>query len=214
MYISSANLSNDYFTNRQDRYVLIENCPELADFYDGLISQVGNFSFKLDKANQVHLHSGWSLHPATSDVGTFVKEARARIVSYYEDCRRDNRTRLEEFYRESSSSQRQRMGSSQSASSRSTSSEGSSHNEKDTWIFPLIQMGPFHISYDDQAISKIFEDTAPGSTIKLATGYFNLTGDYVEKIIQKSASNYEILMAHPKVSSFSRLPKSFYIGPF
>ena len=34
MIISGANLSNDYFTSRIDRYVLFENCPELINFYE------------------------------------------------------------------------------------------------------------------------------------------------------------------------------------
>ena len=32
LIISGANLSQDFFTSRQDRYVLIENCPERADY--------------------------------------------------------------------------------------------------------------------------------------------------------------------------------------
>ena len=34
MIISGANLSNDYFTTRIDRYVLFEDCPELINFYE------------------------------------------------------------------------------------------------------------------------------------------------------------------------------------
>lgn len=34
MIISGANLSNDYFTTRIDRYVLFENCPELINYYE------------------------------------------------------------------------------------------------------------------------------------------------------------------------------------
>ena len=196
MTLSRANLSNDYFTNRQDRYFLIDNCKELADFYDGLISQVAKFSFQLDKNNQVHLDSEWFLHPATSDVTAFVTEARQKIVSYYENCIRTSRTRLQEFSNKSISSRNlpQKVLSIHSSDSPSRSS-----SQSDTWIFPLVQMGPFHISYDDQATSKVFQDTEPGSRIKLATGYFNLTGEYIEKIIRKSPSNYEILMAHPTV---------------
>lgn len=38
--ISGANLSNDYFTTRIDRYVLFENCPNLASFYVKCLSLV------------------------------------------------------------------------------------------------------------------------------------------------------------------------------
>jgi len=44
---SSANLSESYFTNRQDRYILIENCRSLTDFYCQVIKNVGENSFQL-----------------------------------------------------------------------------------------------------------------------------------------------------------------------
>ena len=50
LIISGANLSQDYFTNRQDRYVLIENCKELADYYEDLLDKISQFSFEM-KAN-------------------------------------------------------------------------------------------------------------------------------------------------------------------
>ncbi|KAL5474038.1 hypothetical protein EMCRGX_G028611 [Ephydatia muelleri] len=44
--ISGANLSRDYFTNRQDRYMKFSNCPQLADFMATLVETVSSFSFK------------------------------------------------------------------------------------------------------------------------------------------------------------------------
>ncbi len=37
--VSGANLSADYFGQRQDRYVLFRDCPRLADYFDGLVSE-------------------------------------------------------------------------------------------------------------------------------------------------------------------------------
>ena len=48
LIISGANLSQDYFTNRQDRYVLIENCKDLADYYEDLLDQISKFSFEMN----------------------------------------------------------------------------------------------------------------------------------------------------------------------
>ncbi|CAD5224458.1 unnamed protein product [Bursaphelenchus okinawaensis] len=45
--ISGANLSDTYFTNRQDRYVVIENSPELVDFFVTLFEAVSSCSFQL-----------------------------------------------------------------------------------------------------------------------------------------------------------------------
>ena len=37
-FVLRANLSDSYFTNRQDRYILFERCPELATFYHNFIT--------------------------------------------------------------------------------------------------------------------------------------------------------------------------------
>ncbi|KAJ1327317.1 hypothetical protein BSLG_010659 [Batrachochytrium salamandrivorans] len=42
--ISGANLSNDYFTNRQDRYVLFKNTSALATYFTELIHTLGSLS--------------------------------------------------------------------------------------------------------------------------------------------------------------------------
>ena len=47
LIISGANLSGDYFTNRQDRYILFKNNPLLADHFEGLIDTISRFSFHL-----------------------------------------------------------------------------------------------------------------------------------------------------------------------
>ncbi|KAF7723275.1 CDP-diacylglycerol--glycerol-3-phosphate 3-phosphatidyltransferase, partial [Apophysomyces ossiformis] len=45
--LSGANLSIDYFSNRQDRYMIFEKQPGLARYYHELLSVVGSFSYKL-----------------------------------------------------------------------------------------------------------------------------------------------------------------------
>lgn len=35
--VTGANLSEDYFTDRQDRCMVVLGCPELADYVDDLI---------------------------------------------------------------------------------------------------------------------------------------------------------------------------------
>lgn len=40
--ITGANLSHDYFTNRQDRYMIIRQSPLLANYFDDLLNTVTN----------------------------------------------------------------------------------------------------------------------------------------------------------------------------
>lgn len=61
--ITGANLSDQYFTNRQDRYVLIRDCPHLANFFEGLVHGVSNASFHLQPDNEVKLSSDDAAHP-------------------------------------------------------------------------------------------------------------------------------------------------------
>ncbi|KAI8926502.1 hypothetical protein BC831DRAFT_399920 [Entophlyctis helioformis] len=42
--VSGANLSGDYFTNRQDRYVLFRNSPGLAAYFADLIDRLADIS--------------------------------------------------------------------------------------------------------------------------------------------------------------------------
>ena len=54
--ISGANLSNDYFTNRQDRYILIED-KQLSNFFERLITTVQKFSLNMnEKGEMVYLY--------------------------------------------------------------------------------------------------------------------------------------------------------------
>jgi len=86
LLISGANLSNDYFTNRQDRYVLIEDCGPLADFYDGLVSRVSEFSLQLGERNKVQLHSSWKWHPYEGKREEFESAARQSVWSLYKSA--------------------------------------------------------------------------------------------------------------------------------
>ncbi|CAJ0954536.1 unnamed protein product, partial [Mesorhabditis belari] len=54
--ISGANLSDSYFTNRQDRYFLFENVPELADFFCDVVHEISRSAFLLQKDGHIHPH--------------------------------------------------------------------------------------------------------------------------------------------------------------
>lgn len=88
LIISGANLSNDYFTNRQDRYFEIRD-EKLANFYDGLVSKVQEFSLKLDPNNNVGLHRNWSLLPYKSSKYQFAEKAGSLISNYILDAKGD-----------------------------------------------------------------------------------------------------------------------------
>ena len=46
--ITGANLSEDYFTDRQDRCMIIQDCPPLADYFEDLLQVLSDVSFNID----------------------------------------------------------------------------------------------------------------------------------------------------------------------
>ena len=82
--ISGANLSNDYFTNRQDRYLMVEDKP-LADFFSDFIGKVQEFSMKVQQDGEINLHEKWKLSPYESAHNEFALEAKTRIQTFFHD---------------------------------------------------------------------------------------------------------------------------------
>ena len=74
----------------------------------------------------------------------------------------------------------------------------------DTWIYPLVQMGPIGITVDEEVTSKVLESADSNMECFLASGYFNLTRKYMD-IVLSSKSKFNILMASPQVSSYDLL---------
>ena len=69
----------------------------------------------------------------------------------------------------------------------------------DTWIYPLVQMGPFGVLNDEQATLRLLRRAARQDEILLTSGYFNLTDHYMQVILQESLAKYRLLMASPEV---------------
>ena len=174
--ISGANLSHDYFTNRQDRYFVIEDCRELVDFYDRLVETVCQFSFQLDSNNCLHMDPNFPHHPYKSSGSNFSNEAKRRVDKLLDQ-------------------QKKEMGA-------FSGFQWSNTTSNDTWIFPFIQMGQLGIYMDNICTQKILEKVPPNAELSLATGYFNLTEEYLKSLLEQSQPNVHVLMAHPLVTFF------------
>lgn len=167
--ISGANLSNDYFTNRQDRYILIEDKP-LADFYAEFISRVQEFSLSVNKNSEVGLHSNWQILPYEGTKDEYIRTAKKSITDF-----------MQQVY------QRQQKVCTET-------------KDADSWIFPLVEMGQIGIHHDSVVTKRLLSNCIQDSRLKLATGYFNLTQEYMDTLTHKCLAKCSILMAHPNVS--------------
>ncbi|XP_070172453.1 CDP-diacylglycerol--glycerol-3-phosphate 3-phosphatidyltransferase, mitochondrial isoform X2 [Polyergus mexicanus] len=192
LIISGANLSNDYFTNRQDRYFVIEDCKELCDFYNRLIERVMEFSFLLQPNGNTDLNPAVNCHPYKGSRKTFTQEAASRIQTLFQN-EIEKRASLDK-------------------------------EDADTWIFPMVQMGQLDVYHDSEITLKLIQTAPVGATLRLATGYFNLTFDYSQALLRDCQAMCHLLTAHPTANGFfnakgiaggipaayTRLEESFY----
>ena len=172
LIISGANLSQDYFTSRQDRYVLIENCPDLADFYEGLVDTVATFSLDMDKEGVFRTKDDFDSHPYEGKLSQFVEESSGLVKRFLEDQARKNKVDSDEY------------------------------DTMDTVVFPTVEMGQLGIKQDSEITSRILRSGDTGGIFHFATGYFNLTNCYMGDMMDSQQSKYSILMAHPQANGF------------
>ena len=85
MIISGANLSNDYFTNRQDRYILVENCEKLADFYERFVEKISEFSLQMDEHQMFKIGGNFSSHPFLSSLEEFKTESNNIMKTFLQE---------------------------------------------------------------------------------------------------------------------------------
>lgn len=78
--ISGANLSHDYFTNRQDRYVLVKDCKPLADFFEGMIDILCSMSLQLTRSDDTVPPAKY--HPYEKS-NLYTNQLRKRLSDYY-----------------------------------------------------------------------------------------------------------------------------------
>lgn len=82
--LTGANLSNSYFSNRQDRAFLFKNAPELSDFLAMALSTIARFSYTLreidpvcsaDALRDVSVRHAQSVNLATHRIGAAMLDA-------------------------------------------------------------------------------------------------------------------------------------------
>ncbi|TRY53908.1 hypothetical protein DNTS_033672 [Danionella cerebrum] len=190
-----ANLSDSYFTNRQDRYVLLEDCGEVADFFAELVGAVGDVSLQLQPDDSVHMMEGMS-------VKTIRSTGNDRLITgseKFDGNRADFSSLAQRRIMEVVNTARVRQSMQEFEFSEPTASDGTARN--DTWIFPLVQMKPLGIHLDEQVTKRLLTEAARDSVVYLTSGYFNLTRTYMQLVLG-AAADYRILMASPEVNGF------------
>ena len=165
-----ANLSETYFTNRQDRCIEISNSPELANFYSLLLDKVCDHSFSVGVDGAL-LPPPVGINPLSS------------------------RSESEQFKLSLKHSVEELIFPSRTARLSSTAPRDS---DCDTIVYPLVQMGQVGVKQDQMVTEKLFASLEEGSSAFLASGYFNMPPAYTDLLVT-SPGRWNILAASPEV---------------
>lgn len=201
--ISRANLNHDYFTNRQDRYFLFKDVPNITNYFVDLLQTISSFSYKLttdfttqgDRKKLYKLILTQSPDPITQS-NLFKVHAtlliRKFITKWMTKCESIAMRQMDQTDQTNKSNQIEQPNF-------------------DTIIFPVIQMGPLSIRQDEIATSyildtvtehgKIYNDETQYCEVFFTSGYFNFTEKFKEKILN-TAARFTVLAASPEVISF------------
>ncbi|GAM28802.1 hypothetical protein SAMD00019534_119780 [Acytostelium subglobosum LB1] len=179
LIIGGANLSKDYFTDRQDRMVCIYRTASLSTFFDNVVNTIGELSLKQD-TNGNSVNQG-TIDPVTES-SQFKLMAEKRLASLLEP---------NSFYTADNFKH-----------SLSSPLDVQSSTSKATWIFPTIQMGPFNIRHDEVCSSYIFANIPSTSKFFVASPYFNLTKNYLQLILS-GKPQIDIITCSPETNGFA-----------
>jgi CDP-diacylglycerol--glycerol-3-phosphate 3-phosphatidyltransferase len=188
LIISGANLSHDYFTNRQDRYIMIKDCEHLCNFFESLVDCVSDFSFKVNQNGECVYLNKKNLTESNFDLNIMNQEDKQHHPYLSE---------FDLFCRALGDRVRQVL-----LRYENHKEEYSESNENTAYVYPLIQINDSSIKTDENVTRELFERAIKPSSIYLAVGYFNLTQEYIESIVRKSSANYGILLSSPEANGF------------
>ena len=177
--MSGANLSSDYFTNRQDRYHLFQS-KELTDYFARIHDGIAKLSFDIQPSDAQGA-GGYSMtwpssNPAPSplDAPSKYREAAAKHMSHLLTP----------------------VNSPPAGSSPST-----------TTIYPVLSFVPLlKTSTELPALTKILQSLAAAplhpSTWTFTAGYFNMTPSFRRLLLATRPASGTVLTAHPHANGF------------
>lgn len=169
-----ANLSRDYFVDRQDRYFLFKDSKELADFFAAVVGLTLSHSFTLNVDGSTTQPSALTADPLKSK-------------------------RTAEMFKASLRKAIKQLTATTTADRQLP--QMTSSPELDTVVYPLIQMGFCGVRQDETVTLELLKSLNKDDSLYLASGYFNLPPLYSKAILNAQGS-CNILAASPQVNSF------------
>jgi CDP-diacylglycerol--glycerol-3-phosphate 3-phosphatidyltransferase len=173
LLLSGANLSEDYFTHRQDRYIMFSDSPNLADHFAELAGTISAHSYSVKPGMSMNPELGFDHLASTRNAQKYRKILSDKISKTLAIENSDN-----------------------------CSADGSDMGKGcDTAVFPLLQMGQYGIRQEEEVTTRLLEGVKREERLCLASGYFNLPPQYTRALLQ-AAGDISILAASPQAFGF------------
>lgn len=180
--LSGANLSNDYFTDRQDRYQLFSS-RKLTQFYETLHDAIASVSYKVAYSDNAQ---GYSLCWESQQCPEPYKDPRGYKAFTSELLSRLIKPRPLDHC------------------------EFTADAPAATIIYPLVQMTPLlkaHQSTEQPSVNAVLDMLAQpdhkDTTWYLTAGYFNVFSDYRSRLL-KALGRGTVITASPDANGFYR----------
>ncbi|CCK73420.1 CDP-diacylglycerol--glycerol-3-phosphate 3-phosphatidyltransferase NDAI_0G04350 [Naumovozyma dairenensis CBS 421] len=188
--LSGANLSNDYFTDRQDRYYLFKSCPAFASYYFKLQQLVSSISYRIQysSSEQEKYKLSW---PQTN----LIKKP-ATLLTKHHFVQKTSKALTEFLYPDSTSAGQQQQ-------------QQLSKPELDcpTVVYPISQFTPLYPHNKDQStekptIIKLLQSKSTKKPWLFTAGYFNIHSDLKRTLLETPTKDSLIITASPKANGF------------
>jgi CDP-diacylglycerol--glycerol-3-phosphate 3-phosphatidyltransferase len=196
--LSGANLSRDYFTNRQDRYIAFRGHAPLADYFHALMQRFKQLSFTLEgystaTASPRNFDLRWISKGSSGALGTattHVAQPNTHPRQYTDSAKRILGDFLALYARKSTAS----LSSPRSP----VSTTGGAY---DTTLQPFLQMGAFDIKQEtDLVVPEVLRAAKESADVQVdwTSGYFSLRKDYRDALLA-AKGEVAIVFASPEV---------------
>ncbi|TMW69625.1 hypothetical protein Poli38472_001781 [Pythium oligandrum] len=172
LILSGANLSEDYFTNRQDRYVQMRDCGGLAAFYHQFVSTVATYSFQARLEDHATMQYVLVAPPKrTGSKRVAMKREFDELVTRHKHTEED------------------------------IDQEVVFESAHDTWAFPTLQFTPVDVTHDEQVLTDLLKQLPAQSSLSIASGYLNFP-PFLDDLLVKCEANLDVLTAAPIANGF------------
>lgn len=207
--LSGANLSSDYFTDRQDRYVLIRATEDSSEAEKDAVAGFANYLHETLRGIAT-LPGSYRLLPAGVVTPGDVEDGKWSPLDQ-EKCNKTTSGTVfplsifhPTMWQGYSLNTNFEKGLRELLSKQSTGVDGGFIDDDDKAIlYPRWNLGVANVNNDVLSLHRLLENLKPlPTTLHMATGYFNVSEEVQDALLKAKGSSVSILTASPLANGF------------